>query len=915
MLENQGQTNAPINYTGLNVGSSQWNLPVTIGWGRWRQSTNAIAVYDFTAFPADGKGKGLGGKDTQYTYSANVILGLCEGPLNASAGITNIWANGSTTTVSTLADLNMIPFLGTLSQAPWSLVVTKHPALARGYSLTAGLNAPGLKLGESATIPDNAFEVQRYDAFVAAGSFVLINATGGWINPNTHAASPSADVLITDCIKDLLTSTQYGLNFSSGDVGDATQLATYNRAQGIFFTPVLDTQQKCLDVLDRWAQLSNSFIYWSGTQINFVPLGDSVVTGNGVTYTPAQDVVADVPFSALIFDASSKDGQSSPIKVTRKNPADLHNRTGLNFRDRTLGYIDNPVQYKVDPTIRVSGLRDDSTVDGSDIKDPGVAAIIVQLLGKRNAFLENEYAFKVPNRVGILWLPGSIVTLNEPNIGLSHFPVRVLTIDCDEKRELGVTAEWFPGNVGTYYPPLVAVPTAPATTPVTNIAPGNVNTPAIIEPNSALTGDVPKILIAVSGGVNFGSCAVLLSFDNVEYGQVGVITSPAKQGVLTAALAAYGGANPDTTDTLSVDCTESLTIPNTAITNADATALRTLSLVVAQPTLSGGNLVVPTNGELLAFGDVTATATYAANLTYLERGAYGTSPGAHSIGDQFTVLDVSGFDGTTLAYPLPAQYIGKTIYIKLAAINPFGQSQQDPSTLTAFQYTPTGAGFGAGAAGVPLAPTGFTLVGSASPTSAVWAWNANAATDNVTSYQLWRASGTGASFGSAAMVWSGQTLGFTDTMLSPSTGYTDFLVAVSAVGSSTPTAGHNVTTTSATGTMVLPTSENLAAGAICDIWDDAGVATLRNADQTNPAKTADVFVLAAVTSPANAIAYPPGAVVTGLTGLTPGATYYLGAVGSITTAPPTTTGYIVQIVGVALSATALLFAPGVPVEL
>jgi hypothetical protein len=908
---NQGQTNAPINYVGLNVGTSQWNMPIPIFWGRRRLSTNAIAFYDFTVEPVDGKGKGLGGKNEAHKYFANCILGLCVGSIDE---VTNIWANGSTTTVSTLADVGMIVFYGTISQAPWSLIATKHPTLARAYSQTAYLGAPGLSLGESATIPDNGFETLRYAMFVDAGSFVLINPTGGWINPNTHQQSPSADCLMSDIITDFLTNVQYGLGFGAGDLGPISQYATYMQAQGLFYSPLLVSQEKATEIIDRWAQLSNSWIYWSGTQLQFVPLGDSAVTGNGVTYTPVQDVAADVAFDDLIYDASSSGDDESPIKITRKDPADAHNRTCLNFTDRTLGYIDNPVQWKEDPTIRVGGLRDDSTTQADEICDPGVAAIVVQLLGKRNAYLLNEYEFKVHSRTGILWLPGSILTLNEPNIGFSQFPVRVKTIDRDDKRVLTVTCEWFPGNVGSYYPPLNLVATAPSTTPITNIAPGNVNTPAIVEPNSAYTGGTPQVIIAASGGVNWGGCTVNISFDGTNYSQIGTISGAAKQGVLTAALAAYGGANPDTTDTLAVDCTESQTIPS-PVTNADASSLRTLSLIAAQPTLSGGAYVVPTNGELLAFGALTATATYAANLSYLYRGAYGTTAGAHSIGDQFTLIDVSGTDGTSVAFDLPAEYIGQTLYLKLCSFNVFGQAQQDISTVLEYQYTPAGAGFGTGTNGVPAEPTGLTVVATGAG-SVELGWSANPVTDNVTAYVLSRAAGTGASFGSAAVVWTGLALGDLDGMLAGSTGYTYFLQARNAVGLSPATAGVNATTSHAAGgTLTLPTNENLAAGALCNIWDDAGVATLRNADQTTTGKTADVFVVAATTSPASATAYPPGSIVTGLSGLTPGTLYFLGAAGAVTATPPTTTGYTVQQVGKALSATTLLFAPGVPNEL
>ena len=790
----QGPTNAPINYTGLNVGSAQWNAPVPIFWGMRRCSFNAIDFVNFTAKPVSGKGKGGGGKsDQQQTYSATVLLAMCEGVVDS---IQNIWTNGSTTTTTTLAAFNATFFNGAVDQAPWSYMTTKYPGRALAYSQTAYVGAIDLGLGESATIPDIAMECVRANGF----AYTYAQETGGWINPSSHAQAPALDCLMSDIAPDLLTSTQYGFDFTDDDFGPLTQFAAYQRAQGIFFSPLLVSQEKCTDILDRWAQLSNSWIYWSGTRLQFLPLGDSVVTGNGVTYTPIQDVAYNLtPDDFLMPDG--KDG--GVVKPTRIDPADAQNRTALNFTDRTLGYIDNVVQFRDDGLVDQYGERDNSTIQADEICDPGVAATVVQLLGRRNAYIRNSYAFNTSYR-RILCLPGTILTLTDPTIPLNNVRVRVKTVarngkNKDGKGVLAFVCEEFPGTVGTYYPPASAPTITPPNTPVINIAPGNVNTPAVIEPDSAFTGGVPKIIIAASGGENWGGCTVSISFDGDEYSQIGTINGAAKQGVLTAALAAYAGANPDTTDTLSVNCAESLTLP-TPVTEADATALRTLSLVAAQPTLSGDVYILPTNGELLAFGAVAATGTYAANLSYLERGAYGSSAGAHGIGDQFTLIDVSGTDGTSVAYELPAQYIGQILYLKLASFNVFGQAQQDLSSVAEYQYTPTGAGYGVGTAGAPLMPTGFGVVGSPGPNGAAFAWNANTPTDNVTSYTLWRAPGLGAAFSAATPVWSGQTLGDADASAANSTAYTYFLTANNVVGASPNTAGVNVTTSAATPT-------------------------------------------------------------------------------------------------------------------
>ncbi len=270
----------PIQYSGLNVSSSKMDLPVPIFWGMRRLTTNAIWYNNFQKHSVSKGGKG-GGKSGQYDYTAAVIVALCEGTVDL---IQNIWAQASTTTTTTLSKLNMTFFSGTAVQAPWSYVTTNYPAQARAYALTSYLACPKMDLGQAATIPDNQFECQRLM------SFAYTHTTPGYINPTTLVQSNGIDVLLSDVIPDFLTNPQYGMGFSSGDLGDLTQFAAYQQAQGLFFSPAVDQQDKATSILDRWAQLANSWIYWSGTQLLFYPLGDTAITGNGATYTPTIDV-------------------------------------------------------------------------------------------------------------------------------------------------------------------------------------------------------------------------------------------------------------------------------------------------------------------------------------------------------------------------------------------------------------------------------------------------------------------------------------------------------------------------------------------------------------------------------------------------------------------------------------------------
>ena len=107
---------------------------------------------------------------------------------------------------------------------------------------------------------------------------------------------------------------------------------------------------------------------------------------------------------------------------------------------------------------------------------------------------------------------------------------------------------------------------------------------------------------------------------------------------------------------------------------------------------------------------------------------------------------------------------------------------------------------------------------------------------------------------------------------------------------------------------VAPASENLVSGNFVNKYDNAGSLNIRKADATTNAKPANGFVLANVTSPANATVYTVGSKNNTLSALTIGVDYWLSTTpGGITTTAPSATGNWVQEVGKSDSATALIF--------
>jgi hypothetical protein len=116
-------------------------------------------------------------------------------------------------------------------------------------------------------------------------------------------------------------------------------------------------------------------------------------------------------------------------------------------------------------------------------------------------------------------------------------------------------------------------------------------------------------------------------------------------------------------------------------------------------------------------------------------------------------------------------------------------------------------------------------------------------------------------------------------------------------------------------TKVAATTENLSAGNLVNLFNDSGTIKARKADASN-GRRAMGFVLTGVTSPNNATVYLDGT-ITGLTGLTPGAAYYLSGAtaGAASATAPSTAGYISQEIGIALSATEINFEEQQPITL
>jgi hypothetical protein len=347
-----------------------------------------------------------------------------------------------------------------------------------------------------------------------------------------------------------------------------------------------------------------------------------------------------------------------------------------------------PVEARDQSQIELYGVRVGTTIQAHEICDEiNVGPIVAQTILQRQLYVRAHYSFKLSWEYCLLD-PMDVVTISDANLGLSACPVRIVAIEEDEKGLIAVTAEELTAGVSTP----VFYPAASTTGSVVNrgVAAAPVNAPLIFEPPAALTGGAPQIWVGASGGANgvadpnWGGANVWLSLDDVSYSQIATIAQPLRQGQLTTALPAANGWDP--IDAPTVNLAES----GATLSGATAAAAQqgtTRSLV---------------DSEILAYESATLTAANAYALTGLQRGLYGAAGAAHAAGAPFARLDQA-----VVAYDLPANFIGRTLFFKFQSVNLFGAGVQDLSTCEAYPFTPFGVGVGAPIAaqlssGVPL---------------------------------------------------------------------------------------------------------------------------------------------------------------------------------------------------------------------
>lgn len=494
----QGTSTTAERVGNIRIQTAAYGKPIPLVYGTTRIASNLFWYDNFQAIPhtqsqGGGGGKGGGGSastNTTFTYSADVIFGLCEGTV---VGVGTVIKEKAETTI---AAEGLTLFTGTRPQATWGNLTTSYPTKALPYSGTAYLAAQNLPLGGDATLPNYSFEVKGKN--IAVGS---------------NDANPA------DIIYDLFTNQYYGAGIPTALMGSLTQLQNYCSSYGLLLSPSLTEQNPVFDVIKRLLQACNSEIVYSEGLIKLIPYGD---TAKG-TFTPNI-----TPY----YDLNDDDflDRESPIKVTRSSPSDAFNSVKVEYFNRSNQYNIETDEQQDLANIELYGYRPNDVVTLHDICDPSVAHTVAQLILNRVLYIRNKYEFKVPFKYCLLE-PMDIITISDSVIGLNKLQVRIIEISEDEEYNLTIKAEDFPFGVATaaVYPKQGNN----ATILDYGISAGNTNPPMLFEAPDILSTSL-EIWAGASGGALWGGCDVYVSYDNTSYKKIGTITTPTRQGAIVS---------------------------------------------------------------------------------------------------------------------------------------------------------------------------------------------------------------------------------------------------------------------------------------------------------------------------------------------------------------------------------------------
>lgn len=620
----------------MRIQQSAYGLCQPLVYGKTRIAANMFWYGDFLATPhttvtkSGGKGGSSKTSNTTFSYSASLMLGLCE---NQIKKIGLIWVDKEqyvpkqegSITLDPIDQLKFELYDGN-NNPPWGWLVSKHPDQAINYPYLGYVACANYEMGNSASLSNHNFEVI---------STITLSDTIDDANP-------------ADVIEDFITHPRYGAA-PDLNMADLSEFRTYCRAANLLISPAFTEQRPAYETINEIVESVNCAVVPSPDGLKIKSFGDSALTGNGVTFTPDLTPVYHLTDDDFIDD-------EEPVQVRRSRDTDAYNHVQIEYINRYNQYNTETVEAKDQANIEMFGLRTEDPVENHFFCEPKIARHAAQLRLQRLLYVRNEYEFRLGWKYCRLE-PMDIVTLTDPVLGLNHFLVRITRIEEDEQGKLTVTAEELAvGSRSAIEYDLQASNGYQGG----NEEAGNVNAPAIFEPPLDLSNGQNQVWIAVSGGINWGGCNVWVSLDDTTYEMIGTVYGSARYGQLVTGI--------DSDDTaMQVELNTSSQIFSGTL--EDAQADQTLCKV---------------GDEYINYQVATLNGTGLYTLSDVLRGRFADAQN-HSAGEPFVRLDKAIFN-----YGFNQNLIGKQIFLKFTSFNGLERKEQTLDEVTAYSYTLTG---------------------------------------------------------------------------------------------------------------------------------------------------------------------------------------------------------------------------------
>ncbi len=550
-----------------------------------------------------------------------------------------------------------------------------HPDQQQTHPDCSGVASDRLDLGSGASYPQLSYECTGYYAATADGdanpadALLAIALLGVYRNDGYAGGNTT----ITTLQMLSLTLAALGLD------GDATpilapldDLRAFCEAYGIYVTCPMQEQRSGADWFNEILEIANAAVVASGFQIKVVPYCERSDIGNGVIYTAPSS-------GGPIYDFIDRDyaDKKQPVIIRRKRSADQYNLQPVSYVDRNSDYVDAQTTGVDQGGIYAHMTQRAQPKNYKCIFSADVADKVGNMLVKKQSIDCNEYEWTVSGIRFSLTEAMDLCTLTDARVGLNKTPVRITEANEDDKKVLTLKGvDYF---YGLNEPQQIASASQLGSRVETDHQPGSVNPPVIMlnTPEMNLGKKGVFITLGISGALpDWGGALVWVSLDGTTYTQIATQVGRSKMGLTVGDFPSH--ADPDTSDDLAVDLTESLeTLDSFSTAYEDAFVSICYVEHGSSPLLY--ELIAYGLAQLTAPNQYTLKATGAGNK--IRRGVYHTDVADHPSSSKFLFLG-----GPMTVIQVDPKWFGQTIHLKFTSFNSFGNELESLADVTDYPF-------------------------------------------------------------------------------------------------------------------------------------------------------------------------------------------------------------------------------------